>query len=226
MSEATAGERDELLEALASADPVDLGAVPAPDRALFEEIIMETSVTEPTKSNRHRTIVAAAVLVAAAGIGGGAVALSGNDSKAADPPATEAPTDDSTPGKVAGIEPAPRTGQRAGDTIASCMVWDAAIVLPDVEYAFDGTVSAIDDGWVTFEVGEWFSEPRGDLVVLNAESLIPRADGDVVTSVDEQLITEVGQRFLVSGSDGFAGVCNLTQAYAEAEAAVWRSVLA
>ncbi len=221
MSNANSGERDELMGALASADPVDVGAVPGPDRALFEEIIMEPSVTEPTKSNRHRTIVAAAVLVAAAGIGGGAVALSGNDTKAADPPATDVPEP-----KVAGIEPAPRTGQRAGEVMSSCMMWDAAVVLPDAEYAFDGTVSAIDDGWVTFEVSEWFSGPGGDLVVLNAEALIPRAEGEVALSTDEQLITEAGQRFLVSGSDGYAGVCNMTQSFTAAEADVWRGVLA
>ncbi len=215
-------ERDELLAALVAADPVDIDAVPGPDRALLEEIIMQQpDVTAPKNPNRQRTIIAAAALIAAAGIGGGAVALSGNDTKAADSPTTEAP-----PTKVAGIEPAPRTGQRAGDAIASCMMWDAAIVLPDVEYAFDGTVSVIDDGWVTFEVNEWFSGPGGDLVVLNAESLIPRAEGDAITSVDEQLISESGQRFLVSGSDGFAGVCNMTQAFTEAEAAVWRGVLA
>ncbi len=210
-------------EALASADPVDLARVPAPDRALFEEILMEpTQTTAPTRSNRPRALIAGAALVAIAGIGGGAIALNGNDGKAADPPkSTDAPSR-----KVAGIDPAPRTGQRAGDTMTSCMVWDAAFVLPDVEYAFDGTVSAIDDGWVTFEVDEWFSGPGGDLVVLNAEALIPRSEGEAVTSVDEQLITEAGQRFLVSGSGGFAGVCNMTQAHTEAEAAVWRSVLA
>jgi hypothetical protein len=215
-------ERDDLIAALAAADPVDLEAVPAPDRHLLEEIMqMESNVTSTSKPSRKRSMIAAAALVVVAGVGAGAVALNDNGTKAAD----HGPTTANPPAKVQGIEPAPRTGQFAGSTMNSCMVWDVS-VLDGAEYAFDGTVTAIDNGWVSFDVGEWFTGEAGTLVVLNAEMLMAGPDGGVTSSVGEVLITEVGQRLLVSGNDGFAGVCNQTQAYSETEADAWRTHLA
>lgn len=218
---------DDLLAALAAADPIDLGAVPAPDRALLEEITaMEptTSTTDPTltpaSSRRRRRLFAVAAVALAAGVGAGALALD-DDGKAADGPTLTTPTGDTT--KVAGIEPAPRTGERAGETMHSCVIFDATILAMQ-EYAFDGTVTAIDDGWVTFEVAEWFKGPGGSVVVLNAEALSPRDPG-FATSVDELLITEAGQRILVSGAAGYAGVCGATRAYDAATAEEWRSAL-
>ena len=88
-----------------------------------------------------------------------------------------------------------------------------------------GTVSAIDNGWVSFDVGEAFKGDLGATVVLNAELLMAGPEGGAVTSVSEVLITAVGERFLVSGSDGYAGVCNQTQAYDAAQADAWRTQL-
>jgi|CXWL01.1.fsa_nt_gi hypothetical protein len=214
-------ERDGLLAALAAADPIDPDAVPAPDRLLLEEIItMEPIITNAVRPSRKRSLIAAATLVAVGGIGLGAVALNDNGTKAADPPVTTAKPQ----GKVEGIEPAPRTGVFAGSSLQSCIVWNVGN-LDLTEYAFDGTVAAIDNGWVSFEVNEWFKGEAGQLVVLNAEMLTAGPDGGVTTSVDEILITEVGQRFLVSGNDGFAGVCNQTQTFTQDEADAWRAQL-
>ncbi len=216
-------ERDqELIAALTAADPIDLDAVPAPDRALLEEIMMTDPANSPrstpVETPRRRTpVVAAAALMLVTGVGVGALALN-DGSKAADPAATTARALTRAP-----IDPAPRTGLDPGGISTSCMVWDVTS-LDLTAYAFDGTVTEIDNGWVTFEVGEWFKGPSGDLVTLNAEALTAR-DGGIATSVDELLITDVGQRLLVSGSDGFAGVCNQTQAYTAAEADAWRAQL-
>lgn len=213
-------ERDDLLAALVAADPIDPDAVPAPDRQLLEEIItMEPIITKAMRPSRKRSLIAAA-LVAVGGIGVGAVALNDNGTKAADPPATTAKPQ----GKVKGIEPAPRTGVFAGSSLQSCIVWDVSS-LDLTEYAFDGTVAAIDNGWVSFEVNEWFKGEAGQLVVLNAEMLTAGPDGGITTSVDEVLITEVGQRLLVSGNEGFAGVCNQTQTFTQDEADAWRAQL-
>lgn len=224
---------DDLLAALAAADPIDLDAVPAPDRALLEEIIaMEPtpSVTQPTSEhgsserrspNRRSSFAVAAAVALAAGVGAGALALNDDDGKAADRPTLTTPTREPT--KVTGIEPAPRTGERAGETMNSCVIFDETILAMQ-EYAFDGTVTAIDDGWVTFAVTEWFKGPGGAVVVLNAEALSPRDPG-FATSVDELLITEPGQRILVSGAAGYAGVCGATRVYDATTAEEWRAAL-
>jgi hypothetical protein len=201
---------DDLVAALAAADPVETSMVPAPDPVLREEIIAmapDSNTHEPRR--RRAPLVAAAVLMLVVAAGVGVVAL---DDGSSEPELT-----------VTAIEPAPRTGHSGGTTIGSCMIWDVS-ALDLTEYAFDGTVTAIDDGWVTFQTNEWFTGPGGDLVTLNAEALVADTDG-VVTSVDEVLITDVGQRFLVSGNDGYAGVCNQTQAYSAAEADAWRAHL-
>jgi hypothetical protein len=89
-------------------------------------------------------------------------------------------------------------------------------------------VTAIDNGWVTFEVGEWFTADAGSVVVLNAEGLLAGPDGGPMDGGSESvvMITEVGQRFLVSGVDGYANICNGTQPYVAAEADAWRTHLA
>jgi hypothetical protein len=218
-------DSEDLVAALSAVDPIDLEALPRPDRALFEEIVTmeptETPVSNRTSRPRRAWLGAAAV-VALGGIGVGAAALA-HDDKVADPPTTDAP--DTTSGQnVSGIEPAPRTGQFAGSSLSSCLVWDVSN-LDLTEYAFDGTVSAIDNGWVTFDVGEAFKGDLGATVVLNAELLMAGPDGGAVTSVSEVLITAVGERFLVSGSDGYAGVCNQTQAYDAVQADAWHAQL-
>lgn len=218
-------EHEDLIAALGAADPVDLASVPGPDRALFEEIVtMEPTETPvPNRITRSRRAwIAAAAVVALGGIGAGAAALA-DDDKVADPPVTDAPDTTSEP-KVAGIQPAPRTGLYAGSSLSSCLVWDVSN-LDLSAYAFDGTVSAIDNGWVTFDVGEAFKGDLGATVVLNAELLMAGPEGGAITSVSEVLITAVGERFLVSGSDGYAGVCNQTQAYDAAQADAWRTQL-
>ncbi len=211
---------DELSAALTAADPVDASAVPCPDNQLFEEITsMEPNSTEIARrprTSRPRLWIAAS-LVAATGAGAAALVLNDNDTIAANPKVTT-----TQPGKVKGIEPAPRTGVFNSAGMASCMVWDVS-ALDGSDFAFDGTVTDIDNGWVSFAVGESFKGTVGSVVVLNAEALMAGPDGGVTSSAGEVLITGVGQRFLVSGNDGTAGVCNHTQTFSQAEADAWRA---
>ena len=217
---------NELLAALAAADPIDASAVPCPDNRLFEEITsMEPNPTETARPRTSRPrIWIAASLIAVTGAGAAAVALNDNDTIAAKPKAKPTVTT-KHPGKVKGIEPAPRTGVFNGAGMASCMAWDVS-ALDGSEFAFDGTVSNIDNGWVSFDVNEAYKGAAGSVVVLNAEALMAGPDGGVTSSEGEVLITEVGQRFLVSGFDGTAGICNHTQTFTQAEADAWRTHLA
>lgn len=216
-------EHDDLLSALAKADPIDPDSVPFPNQQLFEEIVTMESGSETTTSRPSRSRMwVAASLVLVAGAGAGTYALNDSGSKAAKPKPT---TTTVAQGKVRGIEPAPRTGAFGGASTASCIIWDVSS-LDNSEFAFDGTVASIDNGWVSFDVNEWFKGEAGNLVVLNAEMLMAGPDGGVTTSVGEVLITEVGQRLLVSGSQGTAGVCNQTQAFTQSEADAWRDHLA
>ncbi len=212
-------DHDDVLAALANADPIDPATVPFPNRQLFEEIVtMETGSTTSSQPSRSRKWLAAS-LVVVAGAGAGAYAINDSGSKAAKPKPTATTQ---AQGKVKGIEPASRTGAFGGSTMASCMVWNVSS-LDGTEFAFDATVASIDNGWVSFEVTEWFKGSAGSLVVLNAESLMAGPDGEIVNSEAELLITGVGQRLLVSGSDGTAGICNHTQAFAQDEADAWRA---
>lgn len=214
---------NELLAALTAADPVDASAVPCPDNQLFEEITSmepnQTEIARRSRTSRPRLWIAAS-LVAATGAGAAAIVLNDNDTIAATP--KPKPTITTTqPGKVKGIEPAPRTGAFNSAAMASCMVWEVS-ALNGSDFAFDGTVTDIDNGWVTFDVGESFKGAVGSVVVLNAEALMAGPDGGVTSSAGEVLITGVGQRFLVSGLDGAAGICNHTQTFTQAEADAWR----
>lgn len=86
------------------------------------------------------------------------------------------------------------------------------------EWAFDGTVTAIDDGRVTFEVHESFGGsdlPARRTVVMGAPVTPDRSEASPSYSV--------GDRLLVSGSGVTAWGCGRTVYYDEATAAGWRS---
>ena len=91
-------------------------------------------------------------------------------------------------------------------------------MLADQEVAFDGTlVSASPDGSeAVFEVHRWFKGGEGDQVTLSAEGLL----------VDESMALlgaslDVGERYLVSGSDGYVWACGYTLTYDTALAEHW-----
>jgi hypothetical protein len=85
------------------------------------------------------------------------------------------------------------------------------------QFAFDGTVTAVDGDQVTFNVNEKFI---GDLV----SSVTLTAPDYAQTSLEGGVELVVGERYLVSGDEGTVWGCGFTQAYSDAAAAEWASV--
>ena len=193
------------VEALRRADPLDPRQVPhdtagAHARALFQEVTsMETTSPKTTPPARrplwHRLALATgtAVVVAAAAVG--AYVLIGDGAEEA----------------IVGGEPI------GGDPMAMCIQYTDEM-LADQEVAFDGTlVSATADGReAVFEVHRWFKGGEGDRVTLSAEGLMVEESIALVGAT-----LEVGQRYLVSGTDGFVWACGYTLTYDTALADHW-----
>ena len=96
---------------------------------------------------------------------------------------------------------------------AKCMVVSPE-VLANQQVAFDGTVASITDGLVTLDATRWYRGGDADQVTVqappeNLEALISAAD------------FQVGQRYLVSATDGFVSVCGFSAAYSDDLAAMY-----
>ncbi len=85
------------------------------------------------------------------------------------------------------------------------------------EFAFDGTVTAIDDAGVTFEVREWLVGEGAATVQLRMDPPERPERSDAAPSYF------VGTRLLVSGDAGTAWGCGFTRYYDAKTAAAWRS---
>jgi hypothetical protein len=96
-----------------------------------------------------------------------------------------------------------------GDPMAMCIQFTEQMLL-DQTYAFDGTlVSANADGTnARFEVHRWYKGGEGDSVTLSAEGLLLEHS---VALVGASL--QIGERYLVSGTDGFVWACGFTVTY-------------
>lgn len=193
------------IEALRRADPLDPREVPydtagAHARALFQEVTsMETTSPKTTPPARrplwYRLALATGTAVVVAAVAIGAYVLIGNGAEEA----------------IVGGEPI------GGDPLAMCIQYTDEM-LADQEIAFDGTlVSATADGReAVFEVHRWFNGGEGDRVTLSAEGLL---NAESIALVGATL--EVGQRYLVSGTDGFVWACGYTLTYDTALADHW-----
>ena len=106
----------------------------------------------------------------------------------------------------------PSDGGGGGGT-AMCIRFDLEI-LAQSEFAFDGTVTAIDGESVTFAVGRWYRGAGDASVTLTA----PGLGGGAVTDVGS-VDFEVGGRYLVSGDAGVVSGCGYSQAYDASAAA-------
>lgn len=179
------------IEALRRADPLDRLEVPtdtseAHARALFQEITdMNTTETQEPAPRRlpKRTIgwaAAAALAVAAAAIGAYALFV------------------DKAEPRIVGGEPI------GGGGMAMCIQYDDAI-LAEQDMAFDGTLIQIEGNEVTFEVHRWFRGGDAAQVTFDAEGLV----GGPTIAMDG-IPFEEGQRYLVSGTDGFVWSCGYT----------------
>ncbi len=89
----------------------------------------------------------------------------------------------------------------AGDAMASCLVFDPAI-LAEMPLAFEGTTTAVDGDRVTLSVDRWFKGGDAAEVVLVAppglEALI---DG---------ITFQVGSSYLISATEGVVNYCGFS----------------
>lgn len=201
------------LEALRRADPLDRLEVPtnttgAHARALFQEVTsMDVMDEQPAAPRRSwaRPVAMAASAVAIVAMAVGAYAVFGPDS---------------APEEVI-------VGQPLGDSMAMCIQYSDELLL-DQEVAFDGTLVSVESvpgvdeeldlpqNLATFEVHGWYKGGEGAEVTLDAGILV---DTGAVALVGASL--EVGQRYLISGSDGFVWACGYSYTYDTAVAAHW-----
>ncbi|MBB5789247.1 hypothetical protein [Jiangella mangrovi] len=170
------------------------------------------------RSSRRRRRAAYGALAAAVAAGVTvAVVLTGGDPE---PPAQARP------------EPSPvtRTGPLPDGGAASCAFAYSRETLAERAFAFDGTVTDIGAGSVTFDVHEWFRGGEEPAVT------VAMADGAALADETSEWgpVYEVGTRLLVSGEPRWGGgplddpivwTCGFTRYYDGTTAAFWRDVL-
>jgi hypothetical protein len=100
-------------------------------------------------------------------------------------------------GPGTGDEPLVLTGD-GGNAMASCLPFDVA-TLADMSPAFAGTVVELTDSVATLEVDRWFT--GGDAEVVEIE-YTPGFEALIGTPT-----MEVGQRYLITASDGVVNGC-------------------
>jgi len=182
--------RPDPLDELRRADPDTRRRSPSDSKARVWARIQEVTMENNTKRPIIRRIALGIGSVAVAGIAAVTLALNPGG----------APTPSSDP----------------GSGIGSCVETDSADRLANRDFAFDGTVAAIDSDQVTFTVNESFAGSGGDEVTLTATGMT----GTSITSAGGASLT-VGERYLVAGDDTFAWACGFTQPYDAAVAAEW-----
>lgn len=198
-------ERDELFARLRDADPAATLPPADPDRVarLLEDAMSHDTMTESRETGtRGRSpltwLVAAAAVALIAAAGAFAFLPRGSDPAppptAADPTVTELTMPDATAGR--------------------CMV-PSAETLTNAAYAFDGTVTAIENDTATLEVDRWYAGDETDLVEVDQSS----SDlGSLILAP----VFEEGQRFLVAGTDdGSVMVCGFSAPYSADLAALY-----
>jgi hypothetical protein len=211
MSDSDFDRDDELRALLRASDPAS--SLPAADRAalaiLLEDIMsadLEIRPVAPDDAsrasgthgrNRLTWLVAAAAVAMIAGVGGVAIAgLSDDDS-----PAPQASDHRTTPpastaaAPVAGLT----TELTAKAPTGRCAVPDATL-LARYDQAFQGTVTAVDDGMVTLQATEVFNGEVGETVQVAAAPADMQA---LASSVNFQ----VGGTYLVSAFGGSVSTC-------------------
>jgi hypothetical protein len=189
---------DDELERMRRADPwpVAPDVTGAAARELAEGIMLEPT-TSTRRPVRLAALAAAAVAVVAIVVGVAATAGDDDAPERAAPP-TDSPT--SEPGGFSGL----------------CAERYELGTLTQREYAFDGTVAAVEGDRVTFDVGRWFHGGGGGQVTLEGAATLSG-----LTSVGDALDLSPGARLLVAGDGGFAWSCGFTQPYDDDVARQW-----
>ena len=113
--------------------------------------------------------------------------------------------------------PTPSENPAAGGGMASCIMYDPAI-LPTFEVVFDGTVSAIDGDQVTFTVNEGWKGADGSITLTDLDTGVA-----LVGSTPD---FEVGGRYLVTAAGPNINACGYTLDYDADTAATWAAAFA
>ena len=200
---------DELREQLGRLDPMHSGVPVEPtttpsSQARLEQIMntplidQETSnarsshpggnsphidAERDTRRRRMLMIISGAAAAAAIALGSVAIIRGGDDgSDLADGPPLE-------------------LSLGAGDTLASCMPFDVA-VLASMSPAFAATATSIDDGTVTLAVDRWYTGGDAATVALQA----PSGMQALIDGFD----FEVGQQYLITAAEGNVNFCGFS----------------
>lgn len=207
---------EELRQRLRAADPAR--SVPPPtdlaaglvrrtrERAMQDtEQSTEQSTSEAGAARRRRWVplLAAAAVLAVAGTAY-VVARDGGDTS---PPTAAEPT-------VTALA-LPTTGSPG-----RCMQVNAQTV-SNAETAFDGTVTAVDDDRVVLEVARWYAGGTADQVELTVPD-----PGEVGLRLPGQPGFGVGERWLVTATDGRVNVCGFTAPWSPRLAEVFDAAFA
>ena len=182
--------RPDPLDELRRANPDTERRLPSDSKARVWARIQEATMDTQHKTRTRRAWGIGLAGAAAAGVV--AVALTLNNG------GSPAPSDD------------PGTG------IGSCVETYSPETLANRDFAFDGTVTAINGDEITFAVTERFIGSGGDEVTLTATGMT----GTSITSAGGPNLAE-GERYLVAGDDTFVWACGFTQPYDADVAADW-----
>ncbi len=199
---------DEIMNALRDANPVE----PARDDEARQRLFAAITAAPPIRDERRSAmaLAGAGVLgVVAIGVVVGAVVLSNGGGGASEN--NGGVTD---PGDGTAVA---NPGETAGGRSASCIGYSAEELLMR-QFAFEGTVTAIDGERITFAVERNFSGDTGTEVTLNADSTL-------LNELYTDFEFVVGQRYLVSGDGEFAWGCGFTVPHAPAMEAEWEAIL-
>ena len=120
------------------------------------------------------------------------------------------------PGSIGSV-PTPSSDPAGGGEMASCLMYDPAI-LPTFDIVFDGSVTAIDGDQVTFSVNAAWKGVDGS-VTLTAPSTSVALVGPVPDF-------EVGGRYLVTAAGSNINACGYTLEFDAETAATWAAAFA
>ena len=191
---------------LRAADPVRVDDVPDASlvrvSARIQEQIMTDVQHSPTVKHTRRPLV----LLGGLGlVGAVAIAIALGSGLGRQQP------------EAIGSGPTPSSDPAAGGGMASCIMYDPAI-LPTFDIVFDGTKTAIDGDQVTFAVNaDW--KDAGSSITLSAPSTDVALTGPVPDF-------EVGGRYLVTAAGSNINACGYTLEFDAATAATWATAFA
>jgi hypothetical protein len=120
------------------------------------------------------------------------------------------------PGSIGSV-PTPSSDTVSGGGMASCLMYEPAI-LPTFDVVFDGTVTAVDGGEITFAVNTAWKGVDGTVTLTS-----PSEGVALVGSVPD---FEVGGRYLVTAVGTSINACGFTLEFDAGTAAQWSAAFA